>query len=121
MSSALGLLFRAPYDTSIATLRPFSRCTRPIADETPRVPPPTAMATSLSFTETRPNPAQRIPTRKSPDSVGVREPDHCTPNVFLPETSFGRLSSVSLILASVRLSIGGVFDGCPGPRRIPSL
>ena len=43
---------------------------------------------------------------KSPVSGGVRNPDHCTPNVFLPATSAGRLLSVSLTLASVRLTMG---------------
>ena len=71
------------------------------------MPPPKAVAICLPSTVSLPNPSQRMPRRKSPDSVGVRNPDHCTPKVFFPAISAGRLLSVSLTLASVRLTMGG--------------
>ena len=122
ISSACGALFLVPYEISSPTLCPFSRWTRPTPAASPRVPPPKAVATCLPLTISLPNPWQRMPRRKSPVSVGVRNPDHCTPKVFFPAISAGRLLSVSFTLASVRLTIGLVFaPGASCPLGIPSL
>src|ERR1700753_1753652 len=97
INSACALPSLAPYVNSIATLRPFSRCTRPTC-ETGSLPPPYVSVTCLPSAVRRQKPLQRMPSRKSPDSFGVRKPDHCTPNVFLSATCDGRLSLLSFTL-----------------------